>query len=83
MTDVIELLPELKKIELTYTVFPKTRRLCDVSNVCSVHSKFFLDALVELGKIPDDNYKYVPREIFQIGEVDPDNPRVEITIKEI
>jgi Holliday junction resolvase RusA-like endonuclease len=80
----IESLPVYtKQIQIIFTLFPKTRRLTDVSNVCSVVDKFFCDALVKAGKIEDDNYKFLPRVIYQFGEVDKDNPRVEIEIQEI
>jgi hypothetical protein len=45
--------------------------------------KFFADALVELGKLPDDNYLHVPEINFRMGAIDSSNPRVEIFIKEI
>lgn len=76
-------LPVLSRITITYTVFPKTKRLCDVSNVCTVHDKFFCDALVELGRLPDDNYTFIPGIKYLFGEVDKVNPRVEIMIKEL
>ena len=76
-------LPNFSKIEITYRLFPKTRRLCDVNNVCSAVDKWFSDALVELGKLPDDNYLHLPRVISEFGGVDKLRPRVEITIKEI
>lgn len=83
MDSQIKTLPEFSKVEVTYTLFPATKRKCDVPNVCCIHDKFFMDALVEAGKLPDDHYEYYPRIIYQFGEVDKDNPRVEISIKEI
>ena len=76
-------LPKYGKIALVFTLYPKTRLLTDISNVCSIHDKFFCDALVEFGKIEDDNYKFVPEITYRIGHVDKENPRVEIEIKEI
>lgn len=76
----VALLPPLQAIEVVYTVYPATRRLCDLTNVCCVHSKFFLDSLVELAILPDDNYQHVRRETFQFGAVDRLQPRVEIAI---
>lgn len=73
-------LPKFHKVEIRYKLFPKTKRLCDVSNVCSIVDKFFCDALVELGKIEDDNYLFIPKVTYEIGEVDKHNPRVEIRI---
>jgi Holliday junction resolvase RusA-like endonuclease len=83
MSSQIGSLPRLGIIEIHYKLFPKTKRLCDVNNICSAVDKFFSDALVELGKLQDDNYLFLPRVISEFGEVDPTNPRVEITIKEI
>lgn len=83
MTIEINSLPSLSKIEIHYKLFPRTKRLCDVNNVCSAVDKFFSDALVELGKLQDDNYLFLPRVVSEFGGVDKDNPRVEITIKEI
>lgn len=76
----IKLLPTFTRIGLMFTLYPKTARLTDVSNVCSVHEKFFADALVELGKLPDDNYLYLPESGYRFGAIDRENPRVEITI---
>lgn len=83
LTDQIKKLPIFKKIKLTYTLFPKTRRKTDIGNVLSIHQKFAEDSFVENGRIEDDDYLHIPMTIFEIGEVDPINPRVEITIEEI
>lgn len=83
MQSQIDKLPVLNEpIHITYTLFPATNRLCDVSNVCCIVDKFFMDALVEAGKLSDDNYKAVPTILYEFGSVDRTNPRVEITIKE-
>jgi hypothetical protein len=83
MCSQIQSLPQYSRAFITYTLYPKTKRKCDVSNICSVHDKYFCDALSELGKIPDDNYDYVPYVFYTFGEIDKDNPRVEIQIKEL
>ena len=83
MTAQLSQLPKLDRVQLVYTLYPASRRLCDITNVCSVHSKFFLDSLVELGILPDDNYHHVIRETFQFGYVDHTNPRVEIAIQPV
>tara|TARA_B110000503_G_scaffold109474_1_gene163826 strand:+ start:382 stop:615 length:234 start_codon:yes stop_codon:yes gene_type:complete len=70
-------------IHIRYVLFPKTRRLCDVANVCSVTDKYFSDALVELHKIADDNYLYLPKVTYEFGSVNKDNPRVDIHITPI
>lgn len=68
-------------IKITYTYFPKTKRRVDIGNVLSIHQKFFEDALVEGGCIPDDSYDYLPEVAYRFGEIDKDNPRVEILVE--
>ena len=76
------MLSQDQPIELTYTVFPKTRRKFDLSNVLSIVQKFTDDALVDLGLIKDDDYTIVRSVIYRFGEVDKENPRVELEIDE-
>lgn len=83
LQEQIQKLPPFTKVQITFVLYPKTKRLCDVSNMCTIHDKYFCDALVEFGKLPDDNYLYVPEVTYRIGCVDKNNPRVEILIKEI
>ena len=83
MKPQIDALKRFDRIALVFTLYPKTRLLTDISNVCSVHDKFFCDALSEFGKIEDDNYKFLPEITYRFGEVDKENPRVEIEIKEL
>lgn len=73
-------LPSFKSIDLTYTLYPKTKRLCDIANVCSIVDKFFCDALVNIGKLPDDNYEYLKNITYTFGSIDKDNPRVTVKI---
>ncbi len=81
--DQIDLLPTMSTVVLEYVLYPKTRRRTDLTNVLSVHDKFFADALTELGKIPDDDYKHVIQTTYSFGAVDKDDPRVEIHIQKI
>ena len=82
MEDKIKPLPHMPRILVAkFTVFPKDKRKFDVANVCSIHDKFFMDNLVEHGKLPDDNYEYVPAVMYCFGDISRDNPRVEIEIK--
>lgn len=83
MEEQIRALPKFSKIHLTYVFYPGTKHLSDVGNACTIIDKFFADALVELGKLPDDNYLYIPELVFRMGSIDRENPRVEIFIKEI
>lgn len=76
-------LPLFNKIKLEFTLYPKTKRSTDLDNVCSIHAKFFQDALTELGRIPDDNYNHIVEVTYKFGSVDKENPRVDITITEI
>lgn len=76
-------LPVFTKISVNYVLYPKTKRLCDISNVCCIVDKFFMDTLVDMGKLKDDNYLLVPTVSYAIGSVDKDNPRCEIFITEI
>jgi hypothetical protein len=80
--DVIKL-PEMHKIRLELTLYPKTKRLCDLDNVLSIVAKFTQDVLVTLGKIPDDDYTCIPEIVFKFGIVDKYDPRVEIKIFEL
>lgn len=80
LREQINKLPVMTKVSLVYTLFPKTKRLCDISNVLSIHDKFFCDALVELGKLPDDNYLYLAQVSYLFGKIDRLNSRVEIQI---
>lgn len=81
VSPLLKKLPKMEECRLTYTLFPANRQLCDVSNVCSIVDKFFSDALVENGVIPDDNYTVVREVHYQFGSVDPKNPRVEVLIE--
>lgn len=72
-----------KKIELTFTLWKATKRKVDRANPLSIHEKFFCDALTELGCIPDDNDDHVYATHYYTGGLDRENPRVDITIKEV
>lgn len=69
--------------KLTYTVYPATKRRTDVANIATVIDKFTCDALVELRLMDDDDYLHIPVVIYQIGKVDRENPRCELTIESI
>lgn len=82
MREQIAALPVLKNIGIRYRLFVGSKRLCDVTNVCCIVDKFFMDALVEAGKLPDDNYEHCSFIIYEFGGYDKGNPRIEITIEE-
>lgn len=77
VADQVNKLPTMNQVAISYHLFPGSARLTDVANVCSVADKFFSDALVELGKLPDDNYTFLLGTQYLFGAVDRKNPRVE------
>jgi len=72
-----------EEVALVFTLYPPTKRRYDLSNVCGAVDKFFCDALVELGRVEDDNYHYLPYVEYKFGGVEPKNGRVVATVKEI
>lgn len=83
MRKKIEELPQLvPPLKITYTVFKGDKRVCDIGNICSIHQKFFEDALVELGKLRDDNHVVIPRVEYIWGGIDKLHPGVQILIEE-
>lgn len=79
----IEQLPVFKQVSLELHIYAATKRLFDIDNIASVHTKYFLDALTEAKKLEDDNYLFVPETHTYFKGIDKANPRVEILIKEI
>jgi len=83
MREQIECLPKLQPpIQMTYTVYKGDKRNCDIGNICSVHEKFFEDALVELGKLPDDNHNMITKVTYEWGGIDKLSPSVMVMIEE-
>ena len=70
-------------VEITYKVYKASNRILDKMNVVSVVSKFLLDAITNNGCWEDDSDLYVKKETILPTELDRENPRVEIIIKEI
>lgn len=83
LREQIEPIKPMTRCTVRYVLFVGSRRLTDVANVCTVVDKFFMDAMVEFGKLPDDNYEHLPKVIYEFGGYDKANPRVEIYIEEI
>ena len=83
MAAQIKELPILHKISVSFHIYAPNKRLFDIGNIASIHEKFFLDSLVELGRLKDDTYEYVPETHTYFKGIDKTNPRVEIIIKEI
>ena len=73
----------LDKIAIQYKVFKGDRRRFDIGNVTSIHQKFFEDAIVELGKLPDDRHENLPLTFDSFGGISQADPHVEITIYDL
>lgn len=71
-----------KPVICKYILYPKTKRRTDLGNVLSVVQKFTEDALVSLGILEDDSYEHICDVSYGFGQVDKDNPRVELLIYE-
>lgn len=68
--DQLSLYPEIKldtPITLTFIFYNWTKHLSDLENHCSIHNKFFQDALVELWYIEDDNYNFINKINYVYG----------------
>ena len=73
-----------KCFELYYKVWLPDNRKRDIANVLSIMDKYQTDALVELGYIPDDNYEYLKKVVYEYGGIDPKGKGyVEVTVKEV
>ena len=79
----IDLLPFISRCRLKLVLFPKTRHRMDLTNMLSIQDKFICDAIVQSGKIADDDYLHIIESTYSFGEVDKVNPRAEIHIQEI
>ena len=65
--------PELSRIkaervEVEYYIERCDNRKFDTMNIVSIVDKFFLDALVEFGCIPDDNCNYVSYKAPRVSD---------------
>ena len=65
----------------SYTIYPESARKFDLGNVAPGIQKFTDDALVELGKIKDDNYKIIQEVHYYFGGIDKENPRADLNIQ--
>ena len=72
--------PRYNRVAIIYKVFKGDARRYDIGNILSIHEKYFEDALVECGKLPDDKADNLPLVIYTNGGIDRDNPRVEIKV---
>ena len=76
----IEGLVFAEPLKLHFKLFKGSARKSDRANVLSIHEKFFCDALTECGVIDDDNDEFIKETKYTSGEIDKENPRVEISI---
>lgn len=53
----------------------------DMPNVRSLIEKYVLDGLIECGIVANDNVKHLIGEHSDVGGLDKENPRMEITIR--
>ena len=75
-------MPKFKsEVEIEITWFEPNKRR-DVDGISAGGCKFILDGLVQAGVIINDNQKYVKR-INNNYEVDKENPRIEVEIREV
>lgn len=79
----LELVPPLNHATLKYVIYVPTKRRTDISNVCSIVDKFFSDAMVDVGVLPDDSYDYLTKVVYEYGGMDKEYPRVEIFITNV
>jgi len=75
---VVPLLPDIfyHKYTITYVLYLPNQLKRDISNVCAVVDKFFADALVESGRVPDDNYEHLPLVTYKFGDIHPKEGKV-------
>lgn len=67
-------------LKLEFVLFKASNRTSDRSNVLSIQEKFFCDALVHYGCIPDDNDTVIAETKYRSGGLDKENPRVEVLL---
>lgn len=68
------------QIKLSFYLFKGRNCRVDRANILSIIEKFFCDALVKNGCIPDDNDKYICETHYYSAGYDKDNGRVEIVV---
>jgi Holliday junction resolvase RusA-like endonuclease len=64
----------IERVDLTF--YPSTKRRADATN----KAESAMDLLVDAGIIEDDNWFVIPEVRTKLGEVDRQNPRVQIEI---
>lgn len=72
--------PYTEPVRIEYVLYVPTKRELDISNVLCIVDKYFCDALVESGKLIDDNFKHLVQVSYTFGGIDKLNPRAEAYI---
>lgn len=83
IVDQLQDKPKYNRVAIIYQVFKGDARRYDIGNIISIHQKYFEDAMVECGKLPDDKASNIPMVLYTDGGIDRDNPRVEIKVYDI
>lgn len=78
-----QLTPDTTFNRFTLNIDLYYRRSCDPSNIVPLMEKVFLDALQDANVIPEDNVNHHISTTWTVIAQDKDNPRCEITIKEL
>lgn len=85
-TLVADLLPTpcetMLQYKVSYTYHFKSK-VSDLSNTCSMISKFLNDSLQEIGIVQNDNVQFLLEEHSYVGDYDKHFPRCDITIERI
>lgn len=68
--------------QISYKLYYKNK-ISDLGNVCSVIDKYVQDSLQSIQYIKNDNIQFCKKIIFEAGEQDKEEPRVEVTFKKI
>lgn len=83
MESQIKELPLLDKVSMTFILHKSSNRKIDRHNICSVVQKYFCDALVELGKMKDDDDRFIESETYKTGTIEKNNGYCEIIIETV
>lgn len=69
-------------VKISFQLFKPSRRRSDKANFLSVVEKYFCDALVDTGCLPDDSDDYILSQEYLPTVYDKGNGRVEIIVEE-
>lgn len=73
-------LEPLMSYQVSYTYYYKNI-VSDLSNACSIASKFANDSFQQLGFVVDDNVQHLQSEHFYVGGRDTLNPRITVRLE--